>query len=340
MNYVGLDVSGKSVVAVWKDGDGKTIRQETITNTEDELRKLAASLEGCKVAVESSTSGLFVYRCLSASKVQMVMANPAKIRLISQSDKKTDKNDAAILADLLRVNMLPTSYVPPETIRVLRDLIRHRASLVQATTRFKNRLRAVLAAEGLQCSYDDIFSKSARIWLKQASLAEHNARYVQQLLHLGEEVKLEIRKFDAEIKIAYSESKEAALLDTMPGIAKHSAVVILSEIGDIHRFDSPKKLCSYAGLVPTVYQSGETCRMGHIKQGNSILRTILVQDAHSAANNSRRFMKFYNKVKRKKGAQKAVIAVAHKMLVIIWHMLQKGKPFEEAAICHTRRAAA
>ena len=109
MEYTGLDVSKESVVAVWKDNEGNTVREGKYPNTNKGLEELAALLLGCKAAVESSTSGQYVYERLSKLNVQIVMANPAKIRLIYESDKKTDRADAEILANLLRTNMLPSS---------------------------------------------------------------------------------------------------------------------------------------------------------------------------------------------------------------------------------------
>lgn len=340
MQYVGLDVSGKEVVAVWKDERGNIMRQENYANCEEELKKLAALLQGCEAAVESSNAGLFVYDCLSSFGASVIMANPAQIALIFQSSKKTDRNDAAVLADLLRTNMLPLSYVPPKEIRIQRDLVRQRQSLVHTSVKFKNKIRSELAVQGLHCPAANIFGEKASGWLAKAPLQQHSREHIKQLLRLGNEIELEIASLDAKIRDAYARQPQAALLDTMPGIAKHSAVVILSEIGGVERFDSPKKLCSYAGLVPKVSQSGDTCHMGHIKHGSKMLKTTLVQDAHAAVYVCPRFRKFFNKVKRKKGRQKAIVALAHKMLTIIWHMLKKNKPFDGRANCEMRRTAA
>jgi transposase len=339
MEYAGLDVSKESIVAVWKDSEGNTVREGKYPNSPKGLEELAALLLGCKATVESSTSGQCVYERLSKLNVRIVMANPAKIRLISESDRKTDRNDAEILANLLRANLLPTCYVPDEKVRRQRDLVRERKSLVEMNVSFKNRIRAALAAQGLDCPYTNILGNDAQGWLENAELKQHVKEHIMQLLRLSNTFLKEIQVLDALIAAEYGKMGEARLLDTIPGIAKNSAVAILSEIGDIRRFDSPKKLCSYAGLVPRIQQSGNTLHAGHVKHGNEMLKKTLVENAQIAAMRCKRFRKFYLKIKKKRGHQKAVVAVARKLATIIWYMLQRNEPFEGAAICHTRGAA-
>jgi len=339
MEYAGLDVSKKSIVAVWKDCNGKTLREGEFSNGPEGLEELAALLVGCKATVESSTTGQFVYQNLAKRSIDVVMANTSKIRMIPESDKKTDRNDAEILANLLRANLLPTCYVPDEKVRRQRDLVRERRSLVEMNVSFKNRIRAALAAEGLDCPYANILGKDAQGWLENATLKQHVKEHIMQLLRLSNSFLKEIHVLDALIEDEYNKMNQAYLLDTIPGVAKNSAVAILSEIGDIRRFDSPKKLCSYAGLVPRVQQSGDTFHAGHVKHGVKMLKATLIEDAQIAAFRDKTLHKFYLKIKRKRGHQKSIVAVARKLATIIWYMLQRNEPFEGAAICHTRRAA-
>ncbi len=340
MKYAGLDVSKESIVAVFKDKEGNTLDEGRYRNSEEGLKKLRTVMKDYESTVEASTSGLRMYEYLNSAGISIIMANPAKIRLIYESDKKTDRNDAEILANLLRTNMLPTCYVPPKDVRRQRDLIRIRRSLVEANVRFKNQIRSALASEGTSCKYKDIFGEGARKTLSEMDISSHTKKRIEQILRLGDSVLAEIKVLDGEIKQEYEKLSEAHLLTTIPGIAKNSAITILSEIGDVKRFDSPKKLCSYAGLVPKVDQSGSRRYDGHIKGGSRMLKLSLVQNANVAVLYSKRFRKFYLKLKRKKGHQKAVVAVARKMLTIIWFMLQRNKPFEGAEpICNRRRSA-
>lgn len=339
MEYVGLDASKLSVVAIWKDEKGNKLREEEFLNNDEGLAALASKLKGCEAVVESSCSGLNVYRHIS-KHASIVMAHPAKIRLITESGKKTDSNDAEILADLLRVGMLPLSYVPDDAIREQRDIVRHRKGLVNANVALKNRIRSILTREGLNCPYKRMLGAKSKKWLKDAPLTAMQKEAALQILSVSDMINSEIKKLDKKIEEEFDASPEAKLIDTMPGISKLSAIVIMSEIGEIKRFRKPENLISYAGLAPRVYQSGQTLHMGKIKPGSRLLRSILVQDANAAIRGCKRFRKFYMKLKRKKNHNKAVIAVARKMLKILWFMLQRNTPFEgEEALCATRGGA-
>jgi len=264
------------------------------------------------------------------------MANASKIALIACSDKKTDRNDAEMLADLLRTNMLPTCYVPPQEVIEQRELIRQRQGLVQQTTRLKNQMHAILTSEGISCPSTDILSKTSKEWLDSCPLSATRKEYLLQLRRLACAFEEEIAVLEKTIRIQASKSREMGLLDTMPGVSHLSALTIMAEIGDIRRFETPAQLCSYAGLVPRVRQSGAMDWKGHVKPGNKVLKAILIQDANVAAKCCKRFRKFYRRLEKKKGHGKAIVAVARKMLTIAWFMLQRGKPFDGSILCDRR----
>jgi len=268
--------------------------------------------------------------------VMIRMANPSRIGLITQSDKKTDRNDADILADLLRTKMLPVCYVPPQKVQEQRELIRQREGLVQQTTRLKNQMHAILTMEGISCPYSDILGKTSKGWLDGCALSPTRKEYLLQLKRLAVAFDDEVALLEKNIPEQVCESDEMTLLDTMPGVSHLSALTIMAEIGDIRRFQTPEQLCSYAGLVPIVRQSGSVDHKGHVKTGNKMLKAALIRDANVAARWNPRFRKFYRRLEKKKGHGKAVTAVAHKMLRIMWFMLQRGKPFDESVLCHKR----
>ncbi len=336
MQYVGLDASKESVVAVFKDKDGKKLDEGTYPCNQKGLEKLASDLKDCQAMVESSTTGQYVYRQLDKAGIKIKMANPSRIGLITKSEKKTDRNDADVLADLLRTNLLPTCYVPPQKIMERRELTRQRDGLVQQTTRLKNQMHALLTSEGISCPYADIFGKTSKEWLDGCGLSPTRKGYLLQLKKLAGAFEDEISILEKTILEQACESDEMTLLDTMPGVAPLSALTIMAEIGDIKRFKTPEQLCSYAGLVPIVRQSGSVDYKGSVKSGNKALKAILIKDAHSAARWNPRFRRFCRRLEKKKGKSKAITAVAHKMLRIMWFMLQRGKPFDESILCHKR----
>jgi len=294
------------------------------------MERLAEKLNGCEAAVEASTSGIFVYEYLSSRNLKVEMSNPHKMRLIAESEKKTDRTDAEVLADLLRTGMLPTCYVPPKEIRELRDIVRHRKVLVETVTVLKNKIRAILRREGVKCPFRDVLGKDAMKWLSEVEVSPIQKDAILKLLVTADLIEKDvIGDYGRRIYAAFQFNEQAKILDTIPGISYLSAITILAEIGDIKRFPSDEELASYAGLAPRIYQSGEVRRDKGLKHGDKILKSILIQDAHTTIKCSKRFRKYYLKKKRKRGHQKAIVAVARKMVEVIYHMLTRGETYQE-----------
>jgi transposase len=167
------------------------------------------------------------------------------------------------------------------------------------------------------------FSRRWREALKQTSVT------LREALELYDFLSRQIGRLEVEIERVASENQQARLLMTMPGIGPYSALTILAEIGDVSRFRSPEHLCSYAGLVPSLHQSGNTVRLGPIKQGSRLLRWILIQCAwmHLFYGESR-LTDFFWRLARRKGKKRAIVAMARKLLVAIYWMLVRNEPFK------------
>jgi transposase len=327
--YVGLDISKSSTVGVWKDEKGNKLANEIFATDQQSLQNLVEKLSGCEVALEASTSGVFVYDYLLSKGIIAKVANPNAIKLISHSDKKTDKSDAEKLADLLRTNLLPTCYMPDKKTREVRDLVRHRRSLVNTNTVLKNKVRAILTREGLKLPYTDVLGQRSLQWLYKLEIGDIQKDAINKFLHLALIIDDEVQDYDNKLTSECWQNKNARLLDTIPGIGQYSAMHIISAIGDIKRFPSDEELASYAGLVPRIYQSGETTYTKGLKQGEKSLKWILIECAHKAVRTSKRLRKYYRKKLRKKNKQKAIVAVARKMVEIIYCMLTRGEEYRE-----------
>lgn len=327
--YVGLDISKNMTVGVWKDEKGNKIAGEIFSTDEPGLQKLVEKLRGCEIALEASTSGVFVYDYLTANGLKVKVANPNAIKLISHSDKKTDKSDAEKLADLLRMNMLPTCYMPDKKTREMRDLIRHRRALVNTKTVMKNKIRAILAREGFKLPYKDVLGQRSLQWLYKVETSKVQKDALNKFLYLSLMINDDVHDYDHKLRFECQKNDAAQLLDTIPGVGYYSAMHILSAIGDIKRFPSDEELASYAGLVPRIYQSGDTQYSRGLKQGEKSLKYVLIESAHTAVKTSKRFKKYYKKKLRKKNKQKAIVAVARKMVEIIYCMLTRGEEYRE-----------
>jgi len=328
--YVGVDVHKRFCYATMLDEKGNKMDEYRFLNNGDGFDELIERLgEDPKLVVEASSVSTPIYDYLDEGGFDVVVAHPLKVKAIADAKIKTDKIDSRILADLLRADLIPESYMPDKDIRDLRGLVSHRVSLVKQRTSLKNRIHAVLAREGIQNHYSDLFGKGGRKLLKSIEIRDSNRMIIDQDLELIDEVNRKIESTEVELVKRAKNYGWLDILQSAPGIGLTSAIVLASEIGDLDRFNSPEKLCSYAGLVPRVYQSGNTLRHGHItKQGRSLMRWILVQAAHIAVRTPGRMRDIYLKLEKKKGKKIATVAVARKLLVSIFWMLKRNTHYQ------------
>ncbi len=261
---------------------------------------------------------------------ELKLASPPKIRIIAESTIKTDQIDAKVIADLLRTNFLPVCYVPNQETRQVRELLRHRAFLVQTRTRFKNRIHIVLDKLGIEHPFDNIFSKAGLEFLSGLELPWAYQKELTDSLEILKLLNGKEREQNKIIETLCRESEGAKLLMTVPGIGKHNALLITSEIGDLGRFATGGKFAGYCGLVPTVHISDKTVRYGQMTDvGNKWLRWVFIEAAHIGRLKSLRFSRLYSRVKAKRGPQVAVGAVAREMAVVSYYLLKKGESFRD-----------
>lgn len=322
--YIGLDIHKKFIFAVVLDSSGDLILEKKIRNEPWELDKFFKSRDkDSKVALESCSCWEYVYDYLAdAGFTNLVLANPSKVRLIATSKKKTDAHDARILADLLRSNMLPTSYAPPNVIREQRQITRHRASLGRLKGVIKNKIHAILIRNGINQEFSDVFGVEGTNFLRSLDLSGMDRYQMDQYLELLRHYDVQIQKTEERIEDYVAFTPQVKILMTIPGVSYYSGLTIAGEIGDIQRFSSAKKLVSFAGLNPSVSQSGERCYTGHIaKQGDRHLRWMLNQCANVAVMHDSTLAKIYHRIKKRRGHNIALTAVCRKMLCFIYTML-------------------
>jgi transposase len=251
-----------------------------------------------------------------------------KTKAIASARVKTDKVDARILAHLLRADLVAESYVPPAQIREIRGLIRHRLSLMKMRTMVKNKVHALIDKYGYRCEFSDLFGVSGLKWLRSLELKELDFLILGNHLSHIEAINLQIDRADVAIKERACEDEDVRLLMSLSGVDVRTALLLKSEIGPISRFEDYKKLVSWAGLVPRVYQSGNVLWNGGItKCGSGILRWAMVEAARSAVRCDEWFGEFYGRVKARRGGQKAIVAVANRMLKVVWVMLVRRETY-------------
>jgi len=248
--------------------------------------------------------------------------HPLRCKAIASARLKNDKVDAAILAQLLRADLLPEAWLAPPRVRQLRALLRHRASLVRLGTQLRNRIHAVAADHGYDRSAS-YWTGPGRGWLAELDLPAASREIVGDCLAVIDGLAPVIDRIDGELHAHARADPRVKVLRTLPGVGEFTALVMLAEIGDITRFGSARKLASWAGLTPTVRGSDLKVRHGHIsKQGSAWLRWVMNQAAQTAKR-SPEFAASYAAIAKRRGKKIATIAVARKLLTRAWHLLNE-----------------
>jgi transposase len=281
------------------------------------------------VVIEATGNSYYVYDLLAPYAGEVQIANPLAMHDRTRYRRKTDKADARNLAEQLAMGNVLGVWVPDEEDRALRVTMSHRKALSEDITALKNRMRSLLYRHGISYAGKEILSAKALEFVQSSNMPDSSKRAFQSYQAISTITVEETALIDRELARKSLADPQCLNLMTMPGVKPQAASIITSAIGDIKRFSSPKKLASYAGLVPSVQQSGEGIHYGPItKQGSSLLRWIMVEAAHAAAATPgplRDF--FYRLFDRNRCYNKSIVALASKMLRIIWFMLAFGVPY-------------
>jgi transposase len=365
----GLDVHKMSIVACVRviDENGELqLQTRTFGTTVGDLVKLNDWLMSYAVVVVGMEStGVYwkpVYALLEA-EFECWLLNAQHLRNVP--GRKTDVADAAWIAQLVAHGLVRPSFVPPKTIRDLREITRYRKSLIQERSREAQRLHKTLEDSAIEVSSvaSDILGVSGRAMLQAlidgthdpdvlAELARGRLRkklpalrkalvgwfspthriLVGELLAHLEYLDESIERLSDDVATMVSPFAPAIdLLDTIPGVNQRTAEVLLAEIGpDMSRFSSSAHLASWAGMCPANNESAGKHFSGKTRKGSKWLRTALVESAQAAARTRGTYLGAqYARVKGRHGHNKAVVAVAHSILVIAYHLLQRGQPYNE-----------
>lgn len=330
--YIGVDLHKKTCYVTIMNRDGKIKKQTEISTETDKVSKLFKRYPNIPVAVESTMNWIPFYENLESLGCKVLLSNPLQTKAIAHARIKNDKVDSEVLADLLRTNLLPTAYIQPRKIRDLKEIVRERSNFVEMRTKIKNKIHSVLFKTNSRHEFTDLYGVAGMKWLINLELRDvyrrELNRYLETLKHLNEQVNKISEIIENTAKLDF----DCKLLMTIPGISYYSALMIKSEIGDISRFNSASKLCSYAGLIPSTYASADKVRHGRItKRGSKWLRKALINSVTSGSRNHNRIGAFYKKLKKSKGTGKAKVAAGRKLCSVIFAILTDQVPFQNFA---------
>lgn len=277
------------------------------------------------VVVEATTNAWDFYDVTSPLVQRVVVANAAQIALIAKTRVKTDKIDVMVLARLSAVGLIPEVWVPPLEVRELRSLIAHRRRVVGTRTSLKNRLQSVLHRHHLVLPRGNPFSDIHRAWWDTLPVSPTERLHLKHDLATVAQLDTQVAESEDELRRLSCVAPWAApvtYLMQLPGIALITAMTVLAAIGDITRFAHAKELVGYSGLGASVHDSGQTHRTGHMtKQGRKELRTVLVEAMWRTVECSDHWRGEFERLTRRMPPAKAIVALARKMLVVIWHVL-------------------
>jgi len=332
MYYIGIDLHKQDLVMAVEDEHGPVARPRRL-----DCRDTGAILFAMKrwrpfrAVVEASASYRWLYDLLAPSG-DVVLAHPLRLRAIATARAKTDRLDSALLARLLRANLIPASYVPPARYQTLRDLTRSRARLSCQATLAKSQVHALLARANVHPPFKTPFGKRGRQWLARLDLGLSGNLSRDELLRRLEHYGREIAGLDTHLEKLVVEFPESAALDALYGIGRYSALLIVAEIGEPGRFKNARQVGAYAGLTARVHQSGKTEHRGGIsKQGSRWLRWILIQAAIKLVRRDEQLANFYQRVRKRAGRNVARVAVARKLAGICWLRLKQWHRAHAAA---------
>lgn len=333
MEYVGVDYHTKFALMTRMTQSGRIISQDKVDNTREQIRAYIAQLPaGSQVAVEATNNWYAFSEFVYGLPVDLRLVHPAKTKAIATARIKTDSLDSKTLANLLRTNFIAESYLAPQQVRDTRELVRYRTTLVRMRTQFAVRIRSVLFKTGNQVSASCIYGRKAALELEQLELRPIYRTEIESCLCLIGSLNQQIKQLEDLIKQQVETDEDSQLLMTIPGISFFGALLISCELGDYHRFTSSRKLCSWAGLVPSVRASGGKTKLGSItKQGSSNLRFVLIEAVYHVTKKCPGLRKQYQRLSKKHGVQAARVAIARKLLAIMLAMLKSRQPFN--ALC-------
>jgi transposase len=304
-------------------------RLEHRGEAEEFYRKLAGQV--VRVGMETGGSSRWFERLLGELGHELWIGDAAKIRAAETRKQKTDARDAEHLRQLLCSGQFEKLriWIPPAENRDLRQLLWHRHRLVQMRTRVKNQLRSLATSEGMERK-PGLWSQAGQKQFQALELAPWAGRRRQDNLELLAELWHRTDPLDEEVAQQAARQPEVVRLMTHPGVGPITALAFVLVIGDPGRFANSKKLASYLGLIPAEDSSGGKQRLGHIsKQGNAMLRGLLVEAAHVAVRHETEWKRDYHRLAMRKNRSIAVVAIARKLAVRLWWMWRRGVDYAQ-----------
>jgi len=238
---------------------------------------------------------------------------------------KNDERDAIDLVDMLRLGRLPEAWIAPPAVRELRELVRYRAKLVALRSGLKAQVHAVMAKEGVLPNTIEMFGAAGNAQLNAMVLADAYTTRVESLRDLIEIYDREVDMLERKIHHALKDDRGYRAIQAINGIGRTIAAILVAEIGDVSRFRSPAALCSWAGLTPKHRESDTTVHRGGVtKQGSRLVRWAVIEST-VRYHGGTKLAAEHRRIAERRGKNKATVAVARKVLTLVYYGLRDGE---------------
>lgn len=330
MKIVGCDFHTRQQQIAMLDSDTGELVERRLEHANGEAAKFYQALpKPARVGIEATGYTAWFERLLGELGHELWVGDAAAIRASVVRKQKDDKRDAAHILELLVEERFPRLWMPTPPERDLRQLVRHRVKLVQMRTRVMNQLHAMAMGEGV-CRKRKLWGPAGRRELEALPLGPWAARRRHELLGCLEQWEKPIAELDRAVEQQAAAHPQAALLMTHPGVGPLTALAFVLTVGPIERFPRSRKLSGYLGLDPRLNCSANRVRIGAItKQGNSMMRWLLVEAGQTAARRDGELRRLYQRLKFRRGSQIAKVAVARRLAVRMYWMLRSQVNYAE-----------
>ena len=330
--WIGCDFHPSFQCIAMVDTESGECAERKLDHATGEARRFYEALQGRRVVIgmEACGNSGWFERMLAELGHELWLGDAGMIRSLVVRKQKTDRRDAAHLLNLLEKGEFPRIWVPSGKMRDSRQLLLHRHKLVQMRTRVKNELQHLALNQGLQLKRR-LWTQAGRKQLESLPLQGWTAQRREDLLKLLDALEGKIVQLHAAVQQEAGHYSETALLRTQPGVGAITALAFVLTIGPVERFARSKQVASYLGLIPAEDSSGGRQKLlGISKQGNTFLRTLLVEAGQSAARYDPELKRAYQRLAHKKHRALAKVMVARKLAVRLYWMLRTQKPYTPA----------
>lgn len=330
VRFAGIDFHKHSFMVTLGDVDGQVILQQRVPSNPDATVSFFAPFAGISCAIENCRANEWFVEVLKEVGCKVSIANTYAVKLITESRRKTDKIDSKILMELLAKGFLPTCYQPTREERVLKERLNYRVHLLNSRTQYVNKAHALLDKES---KGSKLRSRKDRAQADSEHLSPERQFLFSKYCDIIDQFELAIAAEDRWIEQTAKTIPDATRLRTAPGVGAITALLFIAEVGEIGRFKRASCVSAYFGLVPRLYESSNTKRLGPItKQGSRIMRRILIQAAWVAIRKSPELRHKYTSIMRRRGKSIAIVAIARKLVEICFCILRDKTSFDHTKL--------